>query len=123
MRDWQAFHSSYAANAGPTARLKLWPTPLAVTALSSSDRFIKSGMTECHAGAERDMPTLKKNLANNNTTGVARPNETSVAKIVITTSTAISATISNRRESLRSARTPAGSVKKNKRQAGRDLNQ
>ncbi len=71
-------------------------------------------MIECHAGAERDIPALKENVANNNTTGVARPNETRVAKTAITTSSAISATMSNRRELVRSARTSAGSVNRTK---------
>ncbi len=60
------------------------------------------------------MAALKRNVANNNTTGVARPKETSVANIATMTSTAISATISNRRESVRSARAPAGSVNRTK---------
>ena len=31
-------------------------------------------MIECHAGAERDIPALKGDVANNNMAGVTRPN-------------------------------------------------
>jgi hypothetical protein len=71
-------------------------------------------MIECHAGAERDIPALKGDVANNNMTGVTRPNGTRLAKTAITMSSAISATMSNRRESVRSATTPAGSVNRTK---------
>ena len=80
-------------------------------------------MTECHAGAERDIAALKRNVANNNTTGVARPKETSVANIATMTSTAISATISNRRESSEIRKGSGWQREQNKRQAGRNLNQ
>ena len=78
---------------------------------------------DCHAGAERDVPALTKNVANNNTTGVARPNETSVAKMAIATTTA---NFDNDQKSPRVSEICKGAGrqrKQNNRQAGRHLNQ
>ena len=79
-------------------------------ALSSSGVVTKRGVIVSHTGAVSEKPALSKKIVSNNTAGVARPNETSVANAAIATMMAISTTMRIRRESMMSARAPAGNV-------------
>ena len=59
-------------------------------------------------------PTPSRKVVANKRAGVAKPRETNPANITETTRIATSTAISNRRESMTSARAPAGRVSRNK---------
>src|SRR5580692_5363828 len=101
-------------SAGPAARPMLKPAPLAAVALSRSSFGTSIGRVAPQAGDVRAPPTPSRKVVANNSVGVARPIETSPAKMTDTAKIAVSTAISNRRESRTSASAPAGKVKRNK---------
>ena len=70
-------------------------------------------MIDSHAGAANDQAALSRKVLSSNKPGVARRNETSVAKTAISTVMMVSIASRNRRGSKMSASAPAGSVNRN----------
>src|ERR1700723_1645645 len=91
-------------------------------ALSSSALVTRRDVIDSRAGAVSEKPALSKKIVSNNTAGVARPNETSIANAAITTMMAISTAMRIHRESMMSA-SASGQREQNNWQAGHHLNQ
>jgi hypothetical protein len=92
-------------------------------AFSSSGVVTKRGVIVSDAGAVSEKPAHGKKIVSNNTAGLARPNETSVANAAIAAMMAISTTMRIRRESMMSSQRASGQREQNDWQAGRHLNQ
>src|SRR6202453_4898374 len=100
-------------SAGPTARLRLYPTVLAAIACAKSRRGTSSGEIETQAGAESAPPTPNRNVAARSELGVAKCNDTKAANSVETRATPTPTTNNRRRGSTMSVSAPAGSVNRN----------
>ena len=101
-------------SAGPAARPTLKPTPFKAVALSRSCLGTRSGVVDPQAGEVSAPPTPSRKVVASRRAGVARSSDTSPAKITETARIASSTAISNRRESMTSARAPAGRVNRNR---------
>src|SRR5208337_4880764 len=101
-------------SAGPAARPTLKPTPFKAVALSRSSLGTRSGVVAPQAGEVSAPPTPSRKVVASRRAGVARSSDTSPAKITETARIASSTAISNRRESMTSARAPAGRVNRNR---------
>src|SRR5271156_328140 len=100
-------------SAGPAARPTLKPTPFKAVALSSSSLGTRRGVVAPQAGEVSAPPTPSRKVVASRSAGVARFNETRPAKITEMARIASSTAISNRRESMTSAKAPDGRVNRN----------
>src|SRR5277367_3608248 len=100
-------------SAGPAARPTLKPTPFKAVALSSSSLGTRRGVVAPQAGEVSAPPTPSRKVVASRSAGVARFSETRPAKITETARIASSTAISNRRESMTSAKAPDGRVNRN----------
>src|SRR5271169_2774359 len=100
-------------SAGPAARPTLKPTPFRAVALSSSSLGTRRGVVAPQAGEVSAPPTPSRKVVASRSAGVARFSETRPAKITETARIASSTAISNRRESITSAKAPDGRVNRN----------
>src|SRR5271157_357333 len=100
-------------SAGPAARPILKPTPFAAVALSRSCFGTRRWVVDPQAGEVSAPPTPRRKVVASRSAGVARSSDTRPAKITETARIASSTAISNRRESMTSAKAPAGSVNRN----------
>ena len=100
-------------SAGPAARPTLKPTPFKAVALSSSSLGTRRGVVAPQAGEVSAPPTPSRKVVASRSAGVARFSETRPAKITETAKIASSTAISNRRESMTSAKAPDGRVNRN----------
>src|SRR5271166_3206450 len=101
-------------SAGPAARPILKPMPFKAVALSRSSPGTSSGVVAPQAGEVSAPPTPSRKVVASRSAGVARFSDTRPAKMTETARIASSTAISNRRESITSARAPAGRVNRNK---------
>src|SRR5260370_29618218 len=97
-------------SAGPTVRLRLYPTPWAAIATGKSVFGTRIGKIDSQAGAFKDQAALKINVVNSSRTGEARSNDTIPAKIAISAMIAQDTAMMSRRGSTMSAIAPAGSM-------------
>src|SRR5271165_3881007 len=100
-------------SAGPAARPILKPTPFKAVALSRSCLGTRRGMVDPQAGEMSAPPTPRRKVVASRSAGVARSSDTRPAKITETARIASSTAISSRRESMTSAKAPAGRVNRN----------
>ena len=101
-------------SAGPAARPRLKPTPFKAVALSRSCLGTRTGIVAPQAGEVSAPPTASRKVVVSRSAGVARSSDTMPAKITEIARIASSTAISSRRESITSARAPAGRVNRNR---------
>src|SRR5262249_35699264 len=101
------------ASAGPTARLRLKPTPLRATAARSSSLGTSCGTMACQAGIARTVATPDRKIKVSSQFGVTQLSHTNIANRAAITTAVICTRIRRRRRSTMSANAPAGRLNRN----------